>query len=103
MYLHGGTIFIWGTIFSLNPVCTNSLFVLCLLLHICIEALFSSQWDCNVFIFNFSALELNADDPLVLKRRADVRGKLGKKKEAVQDYRQAIELQGRIKYLKTGK
>ena len=50
-----------------------------------------------------SALDLNPDDPLVLKRRADVRGKLGKRKEAVLDYRQAIELQGRIRYLKMGK
>lgn len=40
---------------------------------------------------------------MVLKRRADVRGKLGKKEEAISDYRQAIELQGRIQYLKTGK
>ena len=54
-------------------------------------------------MFLLSALELKPDDPLVLKRRADVRGKLGKKREAISDYQEAIELQGRIHYLKTGK
>lgn len=61
--------------------------------------------DVNIDLDNCSvtALDLQPDDPLVLKRRADVRGKLGKKDEAICDYQQAIELQGRIKYLKTGK
>jgi len=50
-----------------------------------------------------AALDLQPDDPMVLKRRADVRGKLGMNDAAIADYRQAIELQGRIQYLQTGK
>ena len=56
------------------------------------------EWVKQLFI-HISALDLQPDDPLVLKRRADVRGKLGKKHAAVSDYKQAIELQGRIEYL----
>ena len=43
----------------------------------------------------FSALYLQPDDPQVLKRRADVLGKLGKRDEAVSDYRRAIEIQSK--------
>jgi len=39
---------------------------------------------------------LKPDDPLVLKRRADVRGKLGNQKHAIDDYRYAIEIQSRM-------
>ena len=51
--------------------------------------------NCNNFtcLFCIPALELQPDDALVLKRRADVRGKLGNKDEAVNDYQRAIELQ----------
>ena len=41
------------------------------------------------------ALELQPDDPLVHKRRADVRGKLGLQELAIEDYRRAIEIQSR--------
>ena len=41
----------------------------------------------------FSALELQPDDPLVHKRRADVRGKLGKREEAIADYQRAIDIE----------
>lgn len=40
-----------------------------------------------------SALELQPDDPLVHKRRADVRGKLGKREEAIADYKRAIDIE----------
>lgn len=40
-----------------------------------------------------AALELQPDDPLVLRRRADVRGKLGLKEKAIDDYRYAILIQ----------
>ena len=48
---------------------------------------------------SFSALDLQPDDALVLKRRADVRGKLGLKDKAIRDYKQAIELQARAQFL----
>ena len=41
----------------------------------------------------FSALELQPDDPLVHKRRADVRGKLGRREEAIADYQRAIDIE----------
>ena len=47
----------------------------------------------------FSALDLQPDDALVLKRRADVRGKLGLRDKAIRDYKQAIELQARAQFL----
>lgn len=47
------------------------------------------------------ALTLQPDDPLAHKRRADVRGKLGRREEAVEDYKYAVQLQARIKFLKT--
>ena len=53
----------------------------------------------HIFFFLFSALDLQPDDALVLKRRADVRGKLGLKDKAIRDYKQAIELQGRAQFL----
>lgn len=55
----------------------------------------------NLIIFLFSALSLKPDDPLVLKRRADVSGKLGNQKQAIQDYRYAIEIQSRMEESKT--
>ena len=67
-----------------------------------------SRW-CLLFLnycmltLHAAALDLQPDDPMVLKRRADVRGKLGMNDAAIADYRQAIELQGRIQYLQTGK
>lgn len=39
------------------------------------------------------ALDLQPDDALVLKRRADVRGKLGWRDKAILDYKQAIDIQ----------
>ena len=42
---------------------------------------------------NLSALSLQPDDALILKRRADVRGKLGDKEIAIKDYQRAIEIQ----------
>lgn len=47
-----------------------------------------------------TALELKPDDALVLKRRADVRGKLGMKAQAIDDYKQAVEIQGRLEWQK---
>ena len=44
-------------------------------------------------LFSSPALELQPDDALVLKRRADVRGKLSMKAEAVKDYQKAIKIQ----------
>ena len=43
------------------------------------------------------ALEVQPDDPHVLKRRADVRGKLGKRETAISDYRRAIDIQSKRK------
>ena len=45
------------------------------------------------FILIFSALSLKPGDALVLKRRADVLGKQGKRDAAIADYKQAIEIQ----------
>ena len=45
---------------------------------------------------SFSALSLKPDDPLVLKRRADVLGKLGKREEAIHDYKRAVEIQSHL-------
>lgn len=45
---------------------------------------------------SFSALSLKPDDPLVLKRRADVLGKLGKREEAIQDYKRAVDIQSHL-------
>ena len=50
-------------------------------------------------LFSILALDLQPDDALVLKRRADIRGKLGKKEKAIKDYKQAIEIQGRSQFL----
>ena len=47
------------------------------------------------------ALELQPDDPVAHKRRADARGKLGQKEKAVEDYHYAVQLQARIKFLKS--
>ena len=47
------------------------------------------------------ALELQPDDPVAHKRRADERGKLGQKEKAVEDYHYAVQLQARIKFLKS--
>ena len=45
------------------------------------------------FILLFSALSLRPGDALVLKRRADVLGKQGKRDAAIADYKRAIEIQ----------
>ena len=45
------------------------------------------------------SLAIFSDDPLVFKSRADIRGKLAKPDEAIQDYKQALYLQSRIKHL----
>ncbi|CAL1530862.1 unnamed protein product [Lymnaea stagnalis] len=42
-----------------------------------------------------TALELKPDDALMLKRRADVRGKLGRRAEAIEDYKRAVDIQTR--------
>ncbi len=47
------------------------------------------------FKFKFSALKLQPDDPLVHKRRAEVRGKLGHRQDAIMDYKRAIEIQSK--------
>lgn len=47
------------------------------------------------------ALMLQPDDPVAHKRRADARGKLGQKERAVEDYQYAVQLQARIKFLKS--
>ena len=36
---------------------------------------------------------LQPDDPLVFKRRADVLGKLGRRQQAVDDYRRAVDIE----------
>ena len=41
----------------------------------------------------FTALELQPDDPIVHKRRADVLGKLGRREEAVDNYRHAVNIE----------
>lgn len=51
-------------------------------------------------IFAVTALSLKPDDALVLKRRADMRGKLSMKAEAIEDYRQAVEIQSRLRAMK---
>lgn len=38
------------------------------------------------------ALSLKPNDALLYKRRADVRGKMGRKEAALKDYRRAIDL-----------
>ena len=47
--------------------------------------------------FAVVALELQPDDPLVFKRRADVLGKLGRRHDAIEDYRRAIEIESATK------
>lgn len=46
-------------------------------------------------------LRLQPDDPLAHKRRADALGKLGMKEKAIADYQYAVQLQARIKFLKS--
>lgn len=43
-----------------------------------------------------AALKLQPDDPMVHKRRADVRGKLGLRDEAIQDYQKAVDIQSKV-------
>ena len=54
---------------------------------------------CSVLHVFFSlfltALDIEPDDPYVLKRLADVEGKLGMSEKAVKDYRRAIEIQSK--------
>jgi tetratricopeptide (TPR) repeat protein len=45
------------------------------------------------FSRNFPALKLKPGDALTYKRRADVRGKLSKRDEAIEDYKMAIVIQ----------
>ena len=45
------------------------------------------------YICIFAALELRPGDALTYKRRADVRGKLSKRDEAIEDYKMAIVIQ----------
>jgi hypothetical protein len=42
---------------------------------------------------HFAALELRPGDALTYKRRADVRGKLSRRDEAIEDYKMAIVIQ----------
>lgn len=51
----------------------------------------------NHYITIISALDLNPDDPIVHKRRADIRGKLGNRELAIEDYRHAIDIQTRLR------
>ncbi|XP_071844864.1 uncharacterized protein [Apostichopus japonicus] len=43
-----------------------------------------------------TALKLLPDDPMVHKRRADVRSKLGRKRDAIDDYRRAVDIQSKV-------
>lgn len=45
-------------------------------------------------------MEINPGDFVVIKKRADIRGKMGRKAEAIIDYRSAIKLRERIRRLK---
>jgi predicted RNA polymerase sigma factor len=38
---------------------------------------------------------LQGEDAMILKFRADVRGKLGRREEAIKDYKRAIEIQSK--------
>lgn len=47
----------------------------------------------NILFLVFTALSIQPNDALMYKFRADIRGKLGFHKEAVEDYKQAITIQ----------
>lgn len=47
----------------------------------------------NILFLVFTALSIQPNDALMYKLRADIRGKLGFHKEAVEDYKQAIAIQ----------
>lgn len=50
----------------------------------------------NILFLVFTALSIQPNDALMYKFRADIRGKLGFNKEAVEDYKQAISIQEQI-------
>ena len=49
-----------------------------------------------MLVLRILALSLQPRDPLTCKRRADVRGKLGKKEDALKDYRKSITMQAQL-------
>lgn len=55
----------------------------------CVDNYLNPPHYCNLF---FAAMILQPGDPLMYKLRADIRGKIGMTKEAIEDYEQAIYL-----------